>query len=386
MRVVGLVLVVLLSAACSSGPRGERPHPLPHYSKEVGGRAAWSHKLGAWHAAPEGRVQPVMVDGMLIVADGLNWLRAYDARSGKLRWERRTGVSLTGGIARAGDALLVGTRRGEILAYVIKDGAIRWRKTLTSEILAPPAVADGVAVVRTGDGKLFGLNTADGRQLWRFERKVPTLSLHGTGRAVIADGQVFAGFANGKLVALDLEDGSLLWEATVATSQGRSELERMVDVDADPLVAGDTVFAAAYQGRVVALSRDSGRLLWARDLSVYSNMTADECALYVSDAQGAVWALDRASGAALWKQDNLRNRALSAPVLFGDYLVVADFEGYLHWLARDDGRLVGRYHVDAAGVVGAPFPLDGLLYVQGRDGGLVAVRYLKHEEQEPSSQ
>lgn len=375
MRPIRLVMMAVLLAACSSAPQTERPSPLPHYSKDVTVRAAWSHKLGAWRDAPEGRVQPVLVDGLLVTADGLDWLRAFDARSGKLRWERRTGFALTGGIARAGDALLVGTRRGEIIAYSLKDGKVMWQTALSSEILTPPTVADGVMVIRSGDGKVFALNAADGKRLWEFERSVPTLSLRGTGRPVIAGDQVFAGFANGKLVALNLKDGSLSWETTVATPQGRSELERMVDVDADPLVIGDTVYAAAYQGRVAALSRDSGRVLWARDMSVYNNMAADEHALYLSDAHGAVWALDPRSGAALWKQDNLRNRRLSAPVLFGDYLVVADFEGYLHWLARDDGRLVGRYHVDDAGVVGAPFPADGLLYVQGRDGGLEALYY-----------
>jgi outer membrane protein assembly factor BamB len=319
-------------------------------------------------------VRSVVVDGKLVVADGLDWLHVYDARSGKLRWELRTGLAVTGGIGVTGEALLVGTRRGQVVAYALQDGHVMWRASVSSEVLAPPAVADGVAVVRSGDGKLFGLNALDGKQLWMFERSVPTLSLHGTGSAVIADDEVFAGLANGKLVALNLRDGSLLWEVAVATPQGRSELERMVDVDADPLVMGDTVYAVAYQGRVVALERSSGRELWARDMSSFHNMSADEHALYVSDDQGRVWAFDRSSGAALWKQEKLRKRSVSAPVLFGNYLVVADFQGYLHWLARDDGRLVGRYHVDDAGLVNAPYPVAKLLYVLGRDGVVVALR------------
>ena len=374
MRIACLGLVALLVAACSSVPQSERPAPLPAYSKDVTAKASWSHGMGAWKDAPEGRVRPVIADGMLVVVDGLNWLRAYDARSGSLRWELRTGLTITGGIGVAGESLLVGTRRGQVVAYALKDGHVLWRTSVSSEVLAPPAVADGVAVIRSGDGKLFGLNVQDGKQLWMFERSVPTLSLHGTGSAVIAGDEVFAGLANGKLVDLNLKDGSLLWEVAVAMPQGRSELERMVDVDADPLVVGDTVYAVAYQGRVVALERSSGRELWARDMSSYRNMAADGHALYVSDDQGDVWAFDRSSGAALWKQQKLRNRSVSAPVLFGDYLVVADFQGYLHWLARDDGRLVGRYHVDDAGVVEAPFPAGKLLYVLGRDGAVVALR------------
>lgn len=374
MRSVWLGVVVALLAACSSVPETERPLPLSTYSKDVEIKAAWSHDLGAWKDAPEGRVQPALADGMLVVADGADWLRAFDARSGKLRWERRTGIAITGGIGVAGELLLVGTRRGEVIAYALKDGVLQWRVTVSSEVLTPPAVADGVAIIRSGDGKLFALNVSDGKRLWVFERSEPTLSLRGVGSAAIAGDQVFAGFANGKLVALNLKDGSLLWETTIASPQGRSELERMVDVDADPLVIGDTVYAAAYQGRVVALTRSSGQVLWGRDMSVYNNMAADEHALYLSDDHGAVWALDRSSGAALWKQEKLHNRMVSAPVLFGDYLVAADFEGYLHWLARDDGRLVGRYHVDEAGIVGAPLPLENSLYALGRGGSVEALR------------
>jgi outer membrane protein assembly factor BamB len=374
MRSAWLGVLAALLAACSGVPESERPLPLPAYDKVVTARAAWSHDIGAWKDAPEGRVHPALGDGMLVVADGLDWLRAFDARSGKLRWERRTDLAITGGIGVAGELLVVGTRHGQVLAYALKDGELRWQATVSSEVLTPPTAADGVIIVRSGDGKVFALNAADGKQLWMFERSVPALSLRGLGRAVIAGDQVFAGFANGKLAALGLKDGGLLWEATVANPQGRSELERMVDVDTDPVVMGDTVYAAAYQGRVVGLTRNSGRELWARDISAYNNMAADEHAVYLSDDQGSVWAIDRASGAALWKQEKLHNRSVSAPVLFGDYLVVADFQGYLHWLARDDGRLVGRYHVDDSGLAATPLAAGNLLYVLGRSGAVEALR------------
>lgn len=370
MRPAWVIFSAVLLAACSSVPQSERPVPLPHYANDLAINDAWSRLLGAWRDPPEGQVEPLVANGELVVVDGLDWLHAFDARSGKLRWERRTGDAITGGIAASGDDLLVGTLRGEVMAFALKDGALHWQTTLSSEILTPPTVAGGVAVIRTGDGKVYALNSADGKQLWTFERAMPTLSLRGTGRAVIAGDQVFAGFASGKLAALNLKDGSLLWETAVATPQGRSELERIVDVDADPVVVGDTVYAVAYHGRLVALSREGGGVLWARDMSAYENMAVDEHAIYLSDDHGAVWAVDRGSGAALWKQVNLRNRGVSAPVLFGNYLVVADFQGYLHWMARDDGRLVGRYRADDAGTVGAPYAADNLLYVLERGGGL----------------
>lgn len=375
MRTAWLLLTVVLLQACSSAPENERPSPLPAYSKEAEVSAAWSRRLGAWQAKPDGHVRPAVVNGLLIVVDGLNWLHAYDVVTGKLRWENRTKVEITGGIGVADDVLLVGTGHGEVLAYAASNGALMWKTSVTSEVLAPPTAADGIVVVRSGDGKLFALSTKDGRQLWMVERTVPSLILRGTGAAVIADGRVYAGFANGKLVVLNLRDGNPVWEATIASPQGRSELERMVDVDAEPIVRGDTVYAAAYQGRVVALGDENGRVLWSRELSVYNDMATDGHALYLTDDKGAVWAFDLASGAALWKQENLRYRMLSAPVLFGDDLVVADYQGYLHFLSPGDGRLVGRYHVDDKGIVGAPLASGKRLYVQGYGGGVRALRY-----------
>ena len=374
MRIAWMGILALILFGCSSVPESERPAPLPAYSKDVTIKSIWSHLLGAWKDGPEGQERPVAAHGVLVVVDGLNWLHAYNTKSGELLWEKRTGLAITGGIGLAGDALLVGTRTGQVVAYKLTDGQELWRTTVSSEILAPPTVADGIAVVRSGDGKIYGLDVNNGKQLWMFERSVPTLSLHGTGRVAIADDEVFAGMANGMLVALNLKDGSVLWEVVVATPQGRSELERMVDVDADPLVEGDTVYAVAYHGRVVALDRNNGRELWARDVSSYQNMSIDDHALYLSDAHGNVWAFDRSSGAALWKQEKLHNRLISAPVIFGGYLVVADYQGYLHLLARDDGRLVGRYHVDDAGVIDDPFPYENSLYVLGRSGSVVALR------------
>jgi len=382
MRAAPLLLAATLLAACSSTPEAERPLPLPRYSHEVELKSSWSHMLGAWQVAPAGPLQPALAGKRLAVVDGFDWLRTFDARTGGMHWERRTGLAVTAGVTAAGDELLLGTREGEIVAYTLQDGNVRWRTSLSSEVLAEPTVAGEVAVARSGDGKVYALRLTDGKILWTFERAVPTLSLRGLGRPVVDGDQVFVGFATGKLAALSLKDGSLLWETAVATPQGRSELERLVDVDAAPVVRGDTVYAAAFQGRVVALSRSEGRVLWSRDLSVFNDMAADEHALYVSDAQGAVWALDRATGAALWKQGRLVRRGLSGPVLFGGYLVVSDFQGYMHFLSTEDGRLVGRYFIADTGVTGM-LADDKRLYVQGRDGTLIALRYINNEQQEP---
>lgn len=374
MRRIAMLVAAALLAGCSSLPEGSRPAPLPAYAKEVDVRAAWSRSIGAWEEAPQGELRLAAAGGTVFLIDGDGVLRAHDARSGRSLWQRRLKLEVGGGITAADDMLLLGTRHAEVVALSAQDGAERWRAPVSSEVLAPPIAASGAVAVRAGDGKLYLLELADGARRWVVDRPIPTLTLRGIGRAVIADDTVYAGFANGKLLAASLRDGGVAWEATVASPQGRSELERMVDVDAAPLVDGDVVYAAAYQGRVVAFARDGGRVLWTREISSHTDLAHADGQLYVRDEGGDVWALDRRSGAALWKQDKLHNRAISAPVVFGDALVVADFEGYLHWLARSDGRLIGRYHVSDQGIVGTPQVVGDLLYVAGRDGTLYALR------------
>ncbi|MEK7323030.1 MAG: outer membrane protein assembly factor BamB [Pseudomonadota bacterium] len=373
-RAAGLALTALLLGACASTPESGKPAPLATFTKELTIKSAWSKPMGAWDAAPQGDVRPVLVGEKLFVVDGKHWLRAYQARGGKLLWERRLGGEISAGITAAGEVLLLGTRQAEVLALSQKDGAPVWRTSVSSEVLAPPAAGEDMVVIRAGDGKIAALNLHDGVQRWVVERPVPSLTLRGIGAAVITDGVVYAGFANGKLLALSLRDGAVQWETVVAQPQGRSELERMVDVDARPLPLDDTVYAAAYHGRVTAVSRSNGRVLWPREVSTYTDLAYDNDNIYVCDEEGRLWALDRRSGSALWKQEQLHYRAVSAPVVFGDYLVVADVEGYLHWLARSDGHLAGRYHISDRGVVGTPLVADDLLYAVGADGTITALR------------
>lgn len=373
-RIVGLFVAALLLGACASVQESGKPAPLPPVTKEVAAKAAWSRLVGAWDEPPQGELRPVVAGEQLLLVDGNGVLRAYDARSGSFRWQKRIGTHVSGGLTAVGDMLLLGTRQAEVLALSAQDGSVRWRAQVSSEVLAPPAVSEGVVIVRSGDGKLYALEQQDGARRWVVDRPVPALTLRGVAPVVIFGGTAYAGFANGKLLALSLRDGSVEWESTVATPQGRSELERMVDVDAAPIVTEDTVYSVAYQGRVVALSRSTGRVMWSRDLSSHTNMAYDTDNLYVRDEDGYVWALDRRTGAALWKQDKLRHRAASAPVIFGNDLVVADIEGYLHWLARNDGRVMARYHVGNQGLVDTPQIHDDLLYAVAEDGSLVAVR------------
>ena len=241
-------------------------------------------------------------------------------------------------------------------------------------MLSVPAASGGVVVAHTIDGKLFGLESTNGNERWVYEREVPVLTLRGSGSPVLSGGAAFVGMAGGKLIALRLDNGNLLWDLNVTVPGGRSELERLADIDGDPILVGGGVFVATYQGEVAAIEQRSGRLAWQRKMSSYSGMAVDRRGLYVGDAEGVVWGLDLRSGSARWSQDALKNRRLSNVAVLEDLVVVGDFQGYLHWMDRDDGRLIARTRVGSDPITTGLQVFDGVLYVQGDGGDLAAIR------------
>src|SRR6185295_12262211 len=179
-------------------------------------------------------------------------------------------------------------------------------------------------------GRIYGLDATTGAQRWLYQRNTPALSLRNYSGAVIERGAVFAGFPGGRLVALVAATGNVGWDSVVALPRGTTELERVADVMGPPIVDADRICAVAYQGRAACFDTQSGTTIWARDLSSAVGMSADHRSAYVTDDKNAVSALDKSNGASLWRQDKLFGRGLSAPLAFGRFVLVGDFEGYVH--------------------------------------------------------
>ena len=352
----------------------EPPAPLVELKPTLTIEALWSENVGSGGPKQHLKLVPVAVGDRIFTADRKGYLRAIDATTGKRIWEQDTDTVISGGLG-AGDALvLVGTSDGEVLALSQERGEILWRSTVSSEVLASPQAAEGTVVVRTLDGKLFGLEAMSGARLWVYDRQVPVLTLRGTSAPVVVSGRVIAGFDNGSLVALDLKTGKLIWETPLAQPRGRTELERMVDIDAEPVVFDEIIYAATFQGRVAAISLDSGQVDWDRDLSSYAGIGVDSDNVYLTDAQSHVWALDRYSGASIWKQDKLHGRAVTAPMPLGEYIVVGDLEGYLHWMRKEDGRFAARIALDSSPITVPPLAIDDTLVALSSSGTLSAYR------------
>jgi outer membrane protein assembly factor BamB len=387
MRLLFLLPLLVLLGGCGTmadprewfdGDSGQEPAELKPIQATIKPVTLWSVDVGEG-ARRYNRLVAVVEGEKIYTLSAEGVLQARVRENGSLLWQVETGLPASAGPGVGEELLLVGTSEGQVVAFSQVDGSELWRRQLSSEVLAVPAIGDGMVVVHTEDGNLYGLDAAGGEQRWIYNQAPPVLTLHGTSSPVISGGTVFCGLAGGKLVALTLETGMLEWEGHVTIPSGGSELERMVDVDADPLVYSGTVYAAAYQGDVVAVGEGSGKVFWKRRISVYNNMAVNWQQLSLSDAQGFLWSLDPDSGAARWRVQELQYRHLSPPAILGDYVVVGDFEGYLHWFAADDGSPVARMRIGSSPIVAQPVVADEVLYVLSTDGTLAAVRLPEEE-------
>ncbi|MCC6302342.1 MAG: outer membrane protein assembly factor BamB [Gammaproteobacteria bacterium] len=375
----GVFCVVLLAGCSGAKPRVEPPELEP-VAGDMSLHGLWYRQPQIRHAPDETPLTPFVEGRRFFYSDRPDRVVALDARNGRRVWStvlspptEEGPVRLSGGIGAGEGLLYVGTDEGEIIALDPDDGAVRWRTQLSGEVLAIPLARDGTLVVRTNDGHLSALDPVSGNPLWSYSSTVPALSLRGASRPLIDQGRVFAGFANGKLAALALDSGEVLWEVTVGVPEGRSELERMVDIDADPVLVDGVIYAAAYQARLVALTSVAGSVLWSRELSTAQDMASDADTLYLAQDDGRIFAISRRSGAILWQQDQLAGRMITAPVLYRDTLYVADQQGYLHGLSLRDGHFVARFHVSEDAIALTPVVSGDVMYLQTVGGALHAL-------------
>jgi outer membrane protein assembly factor BamB len=351
------------------------PKPLVEFAPTLSVSESWSTGVGKGAGKTGVRMRPAAADGRLYAASIDGKLVAIDADSGRTLWREDLEHRLSGGPAVSGDLVAVGSLDGDVIGVDATTGAPRWTTRVSSEVISSPIIGDGLVVVRCNDGRLYGLDVADGKQKWVYDRAtVPLLSLRGNASPVMAGGVIYNGSDNGRIGALRASDGSPVWEQMISTGEGRTEVERLNDADGTVIVDGDAVYAAGYRGQVAALSATTGRPLWTRPLSSYTGVDASTSQVFAVDAESVVWSLDRTSGASMWKQDALQNRWLSPPAVQGNYVVVGDLEGYVHWLAIADGAPAARERLSKNPIQARPVVIGDLVVVADINGNVGAYR------------
>ncbi|HEY6125626.1 MAG TPA: outer membrane protein assembly factor BamB [Steroidobacteraceae bacterium] len=375
LSLVFLATLLVLSACDSKDKKVEKPAELTDIKNPtVRIQKVWGASVGGGGKKLRLGLGLATAGNRLFAAGRDGDVAAFDLKTGKQVWRVETKLALAGGTGVGADIVAVGSADGQVLAFAADTGAQRWHADVKGEILSAPAVADSEVVVRTVDGKLRGLAIADGKELWTAEQQIPRLTLRGAAAPVVARDVAISGFDNGRVLAVSLADGATVWDSPVSPAHGRTELERLNDIDAAVKVVGDEVFVAGFQGRAAMLALDSGQIWWTRDVSSYRGVEVDDDQMYVSTSQGEVVALKRRSGIEVWRNDLLLRRSLSAPAVVGDFVVVADLEGYVHWFDRITGTLAGRVKSGGDRVTNPPLSVEGTLYVITDKGDIVALR------------
>ncbi|WP_018985456.1 outer membrane protein assembly factor BamB [Methylophilus methylotrophus] len=335
-------------------------------------RVLWSTDVGE---AGRFSYTPVLADNLIYAVNVEGSVMQLSAETGKKVWETQLGEPISSGVGLGGGLVLAGTSKGHLYALNL-NGKKLWSAILSSEIQGQPRYYDGTVIVRTSDHHIYGIDAADGRRKWSYERATPSLSLKTQAGIVVDSGAVYAGFPGGKLIAIRADNGKLIWEATVAQPKGVTEIERIADITSLPFVDGPLVYVVAYQGKVAAVDRQRGQIVWNRDISSYVGLTADNNKIYLSHTIGSVYSLDASNGKTFWRQGNLGYRNLTVPLPLSNIVAVGDLEGYIHLLSQDDGSFVGRLQLGSKPIMSLIAGSNAnQFFAQSRDGHLYAVTY-----------
>ncbi|WP_197085494.1 outer membrane protein assembly factor BamB [Cellvibrio sp. pealriver] len=395
-----LSCVVLLCAFAMSGcswfskKTGNEPMELVDFEQTLDLDKVWKRGIGEGQNEGFSSLTPALDGDTIYAVDYEGLVVAVNNKTGKKLWSRKVNKEqlglwgwvksffvagdpnrqIVGGIAAENGLLLVATYAGEVMALSKENGDELWRKQLPGEIVSAPRTNGSVVATQTVNGKLFALDAKTGEQLWFYDNPPPVLTLRGTPSPIVTDTAIYAGFSNGRMMAFNPANGLILWEQRIASPKGRSELERMVDIHASPLIRDGVIYVGTYQGRISALARGTGSPMWGQDGSTSENLALSADKLFVSHADGKLVAYSATTGEKLWSNEKMLRRGLNGPQVFGDYVAVVDFKGYMHIVNQSDGEFVARVRVDRKGAR-APMLTDGeTLYVFTNRGKLIAYR------------
>ncbi|PPU73076.1 outer membrane protein assembly factor BamB [Xanthomonas melonis] len=394
-RVALLALMGVSLAGCSTvkgwfagkdaaAKKAQEPAELVDFEPSVKVDKLWSTGVGKGEGRIGVRQRPAVADGKVYAAAISGGVQALDLQTGKRVWEyapkkeerndRKFKQRLSGGPGVGEGLVVIGSLSGDVIALNQADGTEKWRAKVPNEVIAAPAIAQNLVLVRSNDGRVTAFDAATGERRWFHAEEGPTLSVRGNAPIVTGPGVVFVGNDSGTLSALALQDGRPLWDQAIGVPEGRTELERMSDVDGAPVLDGTTLYATSFKNETLALEGPSGRPLWSRDHGGPGGPGVSSGNVVVADNAGTVWGLDKASGAAMWSQAALARRSLTGVAIQGDYAVVGDYKGYLHWLKLSDGALAARARAGRDTLLAQPVVVDGILLVQNTDGDLTAFR------------
>lgn len=343
MRSIFVIIIMIVLVACGSSPKDySSAVELKPIDTRLKVAPLWVKKTGKVPVYSHAQLPSAVKGNKLYVANVDGDVSLMDAGGGEILWSISLNEDLTSGPGIGESSIFIGSRNAEVIALDKNTGSEHWRVSVTSEMLATPLVVGRSLFVQTIDGKIVALDTASGKFIWSYSQDIPKLTLRGTASPINDGNQIIAGFADGNLVSLNAQTGEVNWKTAITVPRGRTDLERLADIDGLFQVSNGNIYVTSYQGRVASVSVTDGTIQWARKMSSYTGLAVSAGHIYISDTEGQVWSLDARTGATLWRQNNLAGREISKPVVMENAVVVADYDGYVHWLSLDDGQFIAR--------------------------------------------
>jgi len=371
IRLGAACLCAVFLSTCASDPVVP-PTELTSIPTEAGLDRLWSRKL---NKSVKGRFEPLVLDGVVYAASRVGEVIAVDQQTGERKWLKNLSTPLSSGVGGSDKRLFVSTSDGQVMALNAIDGEVLWQAQASSEVLAPVSAGFGAVIVRSADGRLLSLDPGTGEERWSQTYTPPALTINGYSRPLLLDSGVLVGLDDGRLLALSSENGNVLWESVVSVASGRSEVERLADIDGSIRIDDSAIYAVNYQGRLVRLEPAKGEIVWSVPMSSTAGLAISDTAIFVVGDDDEIHAFEKAGGQLIWKQEALKNRRLSAPVVVDENkMLVGDLEGYLHILDTEDGRLIGRSRVAKKSIFPEIISSENTIVVQAADGTVAALR------------
>ena len=376
-KLVGVGVLALMTGCSTlnslnpfaSDKKGDQPAKLVELKGSMAVRTAWKLDIGK---ARGNTFSPALTGNTVVVAGGDGAIARVEAESGKQLWRIKAESELSAGVGTDGNLIVVGGEKGMLLAFDM-DGKALWKTQLSSELLSAPVVSQGVVVARSIDNRIVGFDAANGNKKWTVQKVAPPLTLRNAPGMIVAGTDVIVAQPGGKLSSLILATGAPRWDVEVGVSRGATELERVTDIGGAPVLFENEVCAASYQGRVGCFDLVTGSAKWTRDLSSDAGVAVDQLYVFAPDDKGALHAFTRDTGSSSWKNDKLSFRRLSTPLSYGRAVAVGDYEGYVHFLSREDGAFLARVATDGSPVMGTPLVAGANLIFQTQNGTVTAI-------------
>ena len=376
MNKILLFLLPLIISGCSFFGKEDDPTITPAILEdivaEVELKRLWTAKVGVKKEDYLITLRPFVSRERLITADYEGKIVSLNPETGKKIWDINLETSLSGGVGYGFGKVYVANLEGKVFAIDADNGDLIWSSNVSSEVLSRPSSNGKVVIVNSIDNQMTALDVSDGSLVWKHDGDAPILSVRGVSDAIVTDNMVISGFDSGKLIAFNSSNGSISWETRVALPKGRTELERMVDIDGAPILVGDVIYVVSYQGKVAAYSRGTGSSLWFQDASSHKSPAHHKNQVFITDEDDSVIALNSGNGRIEWSNDDLFLRKLTGPTIVSNYVAVADFEGYVHLLDSTDGSFKGRIKVDRGGISAPLSSYKDILYIHSDKGLLSA--------------